>query len=365
MPYSIAEIAAALGAPAAGDLRLSITRPAEPQEAGPDDLAVAMAPAYAEYLPLGQARAAVLWDGADWQSFGLKAAILIPRPRVAMAGLTRLFDPGQDWPRGVHPLALVDPAATIGEDASVGPFAVIGAGVRIGPRARIAPHVTICAGVEIGADVTLHAGVRLQPGVRLGDRVLIHPNAVLGADGFSFVTPERSGVESVRETLGGTGQTSAQAQEWLKIQSLGGVEIGDDVEIGASSAVDAGTIRPTRVGDRCKIDNFVHIGHNVTIGRDCLLCGMVGVAGSAVVGNNVVLGGQTGVADNIFVGDNVIAGGGTKIMSNVPAGRVVLGYPAQKMTAEVESYKAIRRLPRLFAQVEALKKAISKGGVAD
>ena len=363
MPYSIAEIAAALGARAFGDIDLSITRPAEPQDAGPDDLAVAMAPDYAEKLQLGQARTAVLWDGADWQSLGLEAAILISRPRVAMAGITRLFDPGQDWPRGVHPLTLVDPAATIGEDASVGPFAVIGAGVRIGPRARIAPHVTIGAGVEIGADVTLHAGVRLQPGVRLGDRVLVHPNAVLGADGFSFVTPEKSGVEAVRETLGGTGQT--QAQEWLKIHSLGGVEIGDDVEIGASSAVDAGTIRPTRVGDRCKIDNFVHIGHNVTIGRDCLLCGMVGVAGSAVVGNNVVLGGQVGVADNIFVGDNVIAGGGTKIMSNVPAGRVVLGYPAQKMTAEVESYKAIRRLPRLFAQVEALKKAISKGDVAD
>ena len=363
MPHSIAEIAAALGARAAGDTGLAVTRPAEPQDAGPDDLAVAMAPAYAEKLPLGRARTAVLWDGADWQSFGLQAAILITRPRVAMAGLTRLFDPGQDWPPGVHPLAIVDPAASIDEGASVGPFAVIGADARIGPRARIAPHVTVGAGVEIGADVTLHAGVRLQPGVRLGARVLIHPNAVLGADGFSFVTPEKSGVEAVRETLGEAGQ--AQAQEWLKIHSLGGVEIGDDVEIGACSAVDAGTVRPTRVGDRCKIDNFVHIGHNVIIGRDCLLCGMVGVAGSAVVGNNVVLGGQAGVADNIFVGDNVIAGGGTKIMSNVPAGRVVLGYPAQKMTAEVESYKAIRRLPRLFAQVEALKKAIPKADATD
>ncbi len=363
MTHTIAEIAAALGARAVGDLGLRVDRPAEPQQAGEGDLAVAMDPAYAERLPQGRARAALLWDGADWSGLGLSAAILVPRPRVALAGLTRMFDRGRDWPPGVHPMALVGDGATIAEGASVGPFSVIGAGAVIGPGARIADHVTVGAGVVVGTDVTLHAGVRLQPGVHLGDRVLIHPNAVLGADGFSFVTPEKSGVEAARETLGDTGQ--AQAQEWLKIHSLGGVEIGCDVEIGACSAVDAGTIRPTRVGERCKIDNFVHIGHNVTIGRDCLLCGMVGVAGSAVVGNNVVLGGQAGVADNIFVGDNVIAGGGTKIMSNVPAGRVLLGYPAQKMSAEVESYKAIRRLPRLFAQVEALKKAISKDGGPD
>jgi UDP-3-O-[3-hydroxymyristoyl] glucosamine N-acyltransferase len=363
MPHTIAEIASALGARAEGDVRLAVERPAEPQDAGPGDLAVAMAPAYAEKLGQGRARAAMLWDGADWQALGLSAAILVARPRVAMAGITRLFDVGPNWPAGMHPLAAVDASARLGEGASIGAFAVIGAGAVIGPRARIAAHVTIGAGVVIGADATLHAGVRLQPGVRLGDRVLIHPNAVLGADGFSFVTPERSGVEAVRETLGETGD--AKAQSWMKIHSLGGVEIGDDVEIGACSAVDAGTIRPTRVGDRCKLDNFVHVGHNAVIGRDGLLCGMVGVAGSAVVGNNVVLGGQAGVADNIFVGDNVIAGGGTKIMSNVPAGRVLLGYPAQKMSAEVESYKAIRRLPRLFAQVEALKKAISKGDATD
>jgi UDP-3-O-[3-hydroxymyristoyl] glucosamine N-acyltransferase len=363
MPHTIAEIAAALGVRAEGEVRLAVDRPAEPQDAGPADLAVAMAPAYAEKLPQGRARAAILWDGADWQALGLAAAILVPRPRVAMAGITRLFDAGADWPAGVHPMAVVDASAGLGEGTSVGPFAVIGAGAVIGPRARIASHVTIGAGVVIGADATLHAGVRLQPGVRLGDRVLIHPNAVLGADGFSFVTPEKSGVEAVRETLGEAGDSLSQP--WMKIHSLGGVWIGDDVEIGACSAVDAGTIRATRVGDRCKLDNFVHVGHNAIIGRDGLLCGMVGVAGSAVVGNNVVLGGQAGVADNIFVGDNVIAGGGTKIMSNVPAGRVVLGYPAQKMTAEVESYKAIRRLPRLFAQVEALRKAISKGGATD
>jgi UDP-3-O-[3-hydroxymyristoyl] glucosamine N-acyltransferase len=151
----------------------------------------------------------------------------------------------------------------------------------------------------------------------------------------------------------------------MRIHSLGGVVIGDEVEIGANSTVDAGTIRATRLGDRCKLDNLVHVGHNAIVGRDCLLCGMVGVAGSAVVGDNVVLGGQSGVGDNITVGDNVIAGGGTKILSNVPAGRVVLGYPAQKMSAEIDSYKAIRRLPRLFAQVEALRKAISKGDATD
>ena len=189
------------------------------------------------------------------------------------------------------------------------------------------------------------------------------PGARVGSDGFSFVTPEKSNVETARESLGANVETSEQS--WSRIHSLGAVTIRDDVEVGANSCVDSGTIRPTEIGNGTKLDNQVHVGHNVVIGRDCLLCGQVGIAGSVDIGNNVVLGGKVGVSDNVFIGDNVVAGGGSSILSNVPAGRAVLGYPAVKMDSHIESYKALRRLPRLMRDVAALKKAISKSDTSD
>jgi UDP-3-O-[3-hydroxymyristoyl] glucosamine N-acyltransferase len=138
--------------------------------------------------------------------------------------------------------------------------------------------------------------------------------------------------------------------------------LGDDVEVGANVAIDRGTISATRVGRGTKLDNLVHIGHNVQVGEDCLLCGQVGIAGSARIGNRVVLGGQCGVSDNIFVGDDVIAGGATKIFTNAPAGRVLLGSPAMRMETNVEAWKNIRRLGRLFDQVADLRKAVARLG---
>ena len=152
---------------------------------------------------------------------------------------------------------------------------------------------------------------------------------------------------------------------WTRIHSLGSVEIGDDVEIGANSSIDRGTIRATRIGNRTKLDNLVHIGHNVEVGEDALLCGQVGIAGSTRIGNRVVLGGQVGVSDNIFVGDDVVAGGASKILTKVPAGRVILGYPAMKMDLFLEASRNWRRLPRLMDDIKALKKAVLKDGEDD
>ncbi len=363
MTHSIAEIAAALGAEAEGDLSLVVERAAEPAAAGPGDLALAMDPRYAEGIGKGQARAAVVWPGADWRALGLKAAIFAPRSRLALSGLTRLMDPGPAIAPGIHPSAVIDPSAELGEGAAIGPFVAIGQGAVLGPRARIASHVSIAEGARIGADALILQGARIGPRVTIGDRFICQPNAVIGGDGFSFVTPEKSGIEEIRETLGA--RAEIRRQSWTRIHSLGSVTIGDDVEIGANSTVDRGTVRDTRVGSGTKIDNLVQLGHNVEVGRDCLLCGLVGVAGSARIGDRVVLAGQVGVSDNIFVGDDVIAGGATKIFTNAPAGRVLLGYPAVKMQSHVEMQKALRRLPRLAAEVAALKKMLSGGAASD
>jgi UDP-3-O-[3-hydroxymyristoyl] glucosamine N-acyltransferase len=363
MSHSIAEIAAALGAELHGDGSIRVTGAAEPAMAGPAQLALAMKPEYAAGLAQGAARAAVLWAGADWRALGLEAALVVPRPRYAMAGITRALDPGPEITPGIHPTAVIDPAATIGEGAAIGPFVVIGRGARVGRRARIAAHVTIGAEAVLGDDALLLEGVRIGHRTRIGHRFIAQPGAVVGSDGFSFVTPEKSGVERVRESLGDQGEITAQS--WTRIHSLGGVEIGDDVEIGANTAIDRGTIRATRIGRGTKLDNLVHVGHNVEVGEDCLLCGQVGIAGSARIGNRVVMAGQCGVNDNIFVGDDVVAGGATKIFTNAPAGRVLLGSPAVKMEAHVEMMKALRRLPRLFAEVRALQKPVPKAPDSD
>ena len=363
MAYTIGEIAQALGAKAEGACDIEIDRVAEPAEAGPRDLALAGKPAYAEDLPKGGAVAAMLWDGADWQGMGLKAAILPARPRYAMSALTAMMDPGEGWGDGIHPSAVIDPSAELGAGVQVGPLAVIGARARIGADTRIGPHVSIGADAMIGPGGLIREGVRIAARVRIGARVVIHPGAVLGGDGFSFVTAELSAAEKVRETLGD--QSETKPQPYSRIHSLGSVRIGDDVEIGANTVIDRGTIRDTVIGDRTKLDAVVMIGHNCIIGTDTLMCGMAGLAGSVTVGNHVVLGGRSAVADNTFIGDRAIIGGGSGVVSNVPAGRAMMGYPAVKMESHVEMYKLMRRLGRLFAEVAEIKKAVFKPKQSD
>lgn len=363
MTYTVAQIAKSLGAEAAGDTSLVIRRAAEPQSAGADDLALAMDPKYAEGLSQGAARAAMLWPGADWQAMGLTAAIFPERPRFAMSGMTRLMDKGQGFGTGIHPSAIIDPTAVLGKDVSVGPLAIISAGAQIGDGSVIGPHCFIGMDVTLGANAYLREQVSIGARVTIGMRCIIQPGARIGGDGFSFVTAEPSTVESARKTLGDQG--AAAAQPWIRIHSLGSVTIGDDVEIGMGCTIDCGTIRDTTIGNNTKLDNQVHMGHNVSIGDNCLICGQVGIAGSARIGNNVVMAGQVGVNDNIFVGDGVIAGGGTKLMSNVPAGRTMLGYPATQMDKQVDLYKAQRRLPRLLREVAELRKVVFKSDKDD
>jgi UDP-3-O-[3-hydroxymyristoyl] glucosamine N-acyltransferase len=366
MRYTIAEIAAAIGAEAEGDLALTVTGAAEPGMAGPEELALAMSPDYADALAAGRARAAVLWAGADWRAMGLQAAIRVPRGRLAMARLTAHLDAGDDWAPGVHPAAVIGAGVRLGEGVAVGPFAVIGPGAEIGAGARIGAHVSVAGGAVIGAGVTLMPGVRIGRRVRIGARCLIHPNAVIGADGFSFVTERVSHVESARKAMGeGELPTEDADPTWHRIHSLGGVEIGEDVEIGACTTVDAGTIRATQVGRGCKIDNLCQVGHNVVMGEHCLMAGQAGIAGSTRIGDRTVLGGKAGIADNLVIGADAVIGGACNIMANVPAGRVMMAMPAMQIGQQVESYKALRRLPRLMRDIAARANPVSKPDTSD
>lgn len=348
MSWTIDRIAEALGAAPLGDGAFKVDRPAHPAEAGAGDLAIAMDPSYADALRASPARAALVWEGADLADLGLVAAVAITRPRVGMSGITTIFAHAPDLADGIHPSAVIAPDAEIGAGAAIGPFAVIGARARIGAGARICSHVSIGADAAIGVDALIHAGVRIGARVTIGDRPIIHANAVIGADGFSFVTPEKSTVENAKET---GGVAEARNSVWMRIHSLGAVTLGSDVEIGANTTIDRGTLHDTTVGTGTKIDNQVQIGHNVKIGASCLLCAQVGIAGSAVIGDRVVLGGKVGVADHVTIGSDVVVAASSGVASKVAPRSVMMGSPAIARDEYMKMMMAMRRLPRLLAKL--------------
>lgn len=346
MSISLSDLAASLGAQTLGDASLMVDKIAEPREARASDLALAIAPKFADHLKASKARAAVVWAGADLQDLGLDGAIIAPMNRLAMAGLTAAMDVDAFASMsGVHPSAVIDPAAKIGADAKIAPFVVVAADVVIGKSARIAPHVSIGAGTVIGSNALIMAGAKIGAGVTIGDNVVIQPGAVIGSDGFSFTTDGPSNVERAIRLR--PGQTLDEMDgTWHRIHSLGGVEIGDNVEIGANAAIDAGTIRATRIGDGVKLDNLVHVAHNVVLGQDCLLCAQVAVAGSSVLGARCIMGGQSGVADNLTIGRDVVIGGGAGVLGNIGDGVFVSGYPAQPSHEYRAGLKALKRLTK-------------------
>lgn len=352
MTYSIADLAGALGATFSGDGTVLVSGVAQPDVAGETDLALAMDPKFATSITSGSAQAAVLWEGADPSEFELKAAIFAPRSRYALAGLTTKFYEPPALNDGIHETALIDPTAEVSSDARIGPFTVIGPNVRIGPGARIYAHVAIADNSIIGRDALIYSGVRIGQNVKIGDRFVAQIGAAIGADGFSYVTPKPNSVEEAREQ--GLVSSETQNNAFVRIESLAGVTLGDDVEFGANSTIDRGTLIDTTIGRGTKVDNLVQIGHNVQIGEDCLLCGQAGIAGSAKLGDRIVLGGKAGVADHITIGSDVVVAGASALSSNVPSGRIMMGNPAMRMDLNVESYKALRRLPRLL-------KKLSKG----
>lgn len=358
MATTIGQLAADLGLKAAGDLGLVVCGAAEPADAQGDQLALAMEPRYAADLERSRALAAIVWQQADWQALGLKAAIFAPRARLALAGVTRSFDRPPEIEPGIHPTAVIGAGAQIAPDAAIGAFVVIGARAVIGAGARIASHCSIGEDSHIGEGGLLHPGVRIGARVEIGRNFLAQSGAVVGVDGFAYVTPEPGAVEEARAT--GQVTDKSRTEGYVRISSIGSVRIGDDVEMGANAVIDRGTVACTVIGAGTKIDNLVHVGHNVTVGRHCLLCGQVGIAGSSVVGDRVVLGGQVGVADHITIGSDVVAAGKSGISSNVPAGRVMMGNPAMRMDLNVEAYKALRRLPRTLNKILRLEKAVFK-----
>ena len=236
----------------------------------------------------------------------------------------------------MHPTAVLGRGAAVGEGATVGPFAVIGAGATIGARAWVGAHCAVGAGVAVGDDARLHDGVTLYPGAVVGRRAILHSGVRVGSDGFGYVF--RDGAHE-------------------KVPHVGRAVIEDDVEIGANSTVDRGSIDDTVVGAGTKIDNLVHVGHNVRIGRLCLVMAQVGIAGSAHIGDGCIIAGQAGLGGHIVVGDRARIGGQAGVFGDVPAGETWSGYPARPHREALRAQGALFKLAGLVRPLERLLEA--------
>jgi UDP-3-O-[3-hydroxymyristoyl] glucosamine N-acyltransferase len=304
----------------------------------------------------GTASAAVVTEGND--SDFPASRIVVARPRVALARLTVLFAEPVTVKQGIHPSAVIEEGAKIGKNAAISAYVYIGANAVIGDNAVLHPQSYIGEGAVIGNDALIYAGAKIGAGTKIGDCVIIHFNASIGADGFSFVTPQIGSVEAAK--AGSSGEVTASNTSLIRIASLAPVIVGDDVEIGANTSIDRGTIASTRIGNGTKIDNQVQIGHNVTIGDNCMICGRVGIAGSVTIGNRVVLGGATGIADHVTIGDDAIAMAMSGIAGNVAPRSIVGGLPAVPREKVMENLFNTGRLKQFFKKIEHLAERLEK-----
>jgi UDP-3-O-[3-hydroxymyristoyl] glucosamine N-acyltransferase len=327
----LAQLAERLGCRLEGDGTIDVTRVATLEEAGPGDVTFLANPKYAQAAQLTRASAVILADDAA----PVPCAMLrTPQPYRAFADALVALGRDERPPRGVHPSAVVAPDASLGPEVSVGPLVVVGSRAVIGARTVLHPHVVVGPGAEVGDDCVLHARVSIRDRTRIGDRVVIQDGAVIGSDGFGFVT-DPSGVHH-------------------KIPQQNIVVIEDDVEIGANTTIDRPAVGETRIGAGTKIDNLVQIAHGVKVGRRALLVAQVGIAGSTKIGDGVVLAGQVGVAGHVTLGDGVRATAQTGIPNDVEAGALVSGYPAIDNRDWLRASAVFRHLPDLRRQVKVL-----------
>ena len=331
---SAGELAALLGADLAGPSDLPITGIAPIESGSKGDLTFVRARSFAKHWASSDCSAVLVTRGIELPPSPGRAVITVDDADAAFAKVLARLDPGTHTPpAGVHPSCVIDPGATVSPRASLGPNCVVSAGAVIEDHAVLIARVFVGADTTIAEHATLHAGVVIGDRCRIGKRTVVHPNAVVGADGFGYIPP-------------------TDDRPAIKVPQIGSVLVGEDCEIGAGTTIDRAKIGATRIGDRVKIDNLVHIAHNCAVGDDSILCGRTTLGGSVTLGKRVMVGGAVTIADQATVGDHARIAGAAVVMDAVPANETYAGIPAMPARTALANHGAMRTLAEFMRRVD-------------
>ena len=323
--YSVLEINDVLKGVILGDTSQQITAPKQLEVATNTEISFIGNKKYEKLWSTSNACVAVVNEDISIEPGENRAFIKVKNADLAMSQILSLFaSPMPEFQVDIHPSANIDLTAVISSGAKIGAGCYIGPKVIIGENAIIYPNVTILDASTIGENTVIWSGTVVRERCHIGNDCIIHPNATIGADGFGFrPCPERG---------------------LVKIPQIGNVIIGNGVEIGANSCVDRGKFSSTVLGDGCKIDNLVQIGHNSKLGRFCIMAGNSGLAGSVTLGDGVIIGGSASIKDHTTIGSGAIVGAGSGVTGDIPAGKTMLGYPAVEARDALKQWAILKRL---------------------
>jgi len=332
------ELAEFLGCALEGDGTAPVSGVASPASARSADLIYVATPGHLDRAASSGARCVVIAPGIVLNG---KTLLRAANPKLAFARAAAWILPPAPIAIGVHPTAVIAPTAQLADGVGVGPYAVIEDGVKIGEGTQIGAFVFIGRGARLGEDCRLYPHVTLYAGVRLANRVILHSGSVVGSDGFGYVAED--------------------GKRW-KFPQVGEVEIGDDVEVGANTTVDRGSLGRTEIHSGTKLDNLVHVAHNVHIGENTVIAAQTGISGSVVIGRDVAFGGQAGLGDHCEVEDGAVIGGQAGILPGkiVRRGQIVWGTPARPLEKFKQQFAWLGRLPELAERVRKLEKQSEK-----
>lgn len=330
--WTLGSLAQMLGGEPQGPADLALNRPVSVETDDPHGIAFAESEKYLARAEQSQVGAVLVAREARATA---KPTIRVDDPRLAFFMLLKMSEKQLPITGGVHPTAVVDPSARIDASASVGPYTVIEAGTVIAAGVRIFPFCYVGQNCTIGSGTTLYPHVTLYQDVRLGEECIVHSGVVLGADGFGFVW---------------------DGKQRVKVPQVGGVEIGNHVELGANTAVDRATAGETTIGDGSKIDNLVQVAHNDHIGQHTVIAGCTGLAGSVEIGDRCVIGGQVAFRDHVRLGNDVHVAGRSGIERDLLEPGQYFGIPALPALEAIRIFKATQRLPEVLSRLRKLEK---------